>query len=87
MNAIFENLEFKGYFLPGMPKLRETFYIFMCLLKDQAPKVFNSLKKIELVPTMFASQWFMTLFTVGFPIEFTLRVYDAFFTEGEKILY
>ena len=29
----------------------------------------------------------MTLFTVGFPIEFTLRVYDAFFAEGEKILF
>jgi hypothetical protein len=29
----------------------------------------------------------MTLFTVGFPYECTVRIYDAFLVEGQKILY
>jgi len=35
----------------------------------------------------YASQWFMTIFTVGFPFECTVRIYDAFLTEGPKILF
>jgi len=29
----------------------------------------------------------MTLFTVGFKIDLTLRIFDCYFAEGEKILY
>ena len=29
----------------------------------------------------------MTLFTIGVPYALTIRIYDAFFTEGPKILY
>lgn len=29
----------------------------------------------------------MTLFTVGIPYECTVRIYDAFLVEGQKILY
>ena len=36
---------------------------------------------------MYASQWFMTICTLGFPYECTLRIYDSFLAEGSKILY
>lgn len=51
------------------------------------PKVYAHFVKSSIKPNMFAAQWFMTLFTVGFPIELTVRIYDCFFAEGEKILY
>ena len=70
-----------------MPGLWEAFYVLEKLLKSQAPRVYQHLKDINLSPEMYASQWFITLFTVGFNYEWTVRVYDAFFTEGYKIIY
>jgi hypothetical protein len=59
----------------------------MALLSDKFPKIFKNLTSKGINPTMFASQWFMTLFTVGFNIDLTVRVFDIFFAEGEKILF
>lgn len=72
LNSLFENYHMRGYFLPEMPSLKMSFYVMMSLVKEHLPKVFNHFKKISLTPTMFASQWFMTLYTVGFKIELTL---------------
>jgi hypothetical protein len=36
---------------------------------------------------MYASGWFMTIYLTGFPFEFSVRVFDVFFNEGEKILF
>jgi hypothetical protein len=36
---------------------------------------------------MYASPWFMTIYTVNFPFECTIRIWDIFFIEGSKILY
>lgn len=45
-------------------------------------------EKVGLEPNMYASQWFMTLFSVGgFPIEFTVKVFDCLLVEGDKIMY
>lgn len=87
MNTLFINYNMKGYYLKDMPKLKQSFYVFMAFLNDKLPKVFKNLVSKKIVPTMYSSQWFMTLFTVGFNIDFTVRVFDVFFTEGEKILF
>jgi hypothetical protein len=36
---------------------------------------------------MYASGWFLTIYITGFPFEFSLRVFDCFFDEGEKVLF
>ncbi|CAI2366573.1 unnamed protein product [Moneuplotes crassus] len=77
----------KKYFLPGLPGLFESFYIFMKLMKKVLPKSYKHMKDKGIKPSMFATQWFVTLFTSGFDPEVTVRIYDSFFTEGPKILY
>ncbi|KAI8998250.1 rab-GTPase-TBC domain-containing protein [Gaertneriomyces semiglobifer] len=37
--------------------------------------------------SMITTQWFLTLFVNALPIHTTLRVWDAFFYQGEKVLY
>lgn len=39
------------------------------------------------MPPIYATQWFMTIFSTNMPIELTLRIWDIFFIEGKKILY
>ena len=36
---------------------------------------------------MYASQWFMTIFSVNIPFESTIRIWDIFLVEGKKILF
>ena len=36
---------------------------------------------------MYASQWFMTIFVVDFPIETVVRIWDIFLIEGRKVIY
>lgn len=85
--SILTKYEHKKYFMPGMPGLFQSFYVFDKLLKDQLPKVHAHFDNLNLSPEMYASQWFMTIFTIGVNYESTVRIYDAFMTEGPKILY
>lgn len=36
---------------------------------------------------MYASQWFMTIYSCNFPFEATVRIWDIFLVEGKKILF
>jgi hypothetical protein len=36
---------------------------------------------------MFATSWFLTIFSQEVPIQLTLRIWDIFFIEGKKVLY
>lgn len=85
--SILTKFEHKKYFLPNMPGLWETFYVFQRFIQTKMPKLHKHLIGNKIAPSMYATQWFMTLFTVGFDFEVTIRVYDAYFTEGPKILY
>eukprot|EP00301_Raphidiophrys_heterophryoidea_P003581 c11611_g1_i1.p1 GENE.c11611_g1_i1~~c11611_g1_i1.p1 ORF type:complete len:138 (-),score=34.12 c11611_g1_i1:133-546(-) len=44
-------------------------------------------KEEQVNPTMYASQWFMTLFSYNFPFETVLRLWDIFFSEGFITIY
>lgn len=87
MLSILTKFKHKNYFLPGLPGVFESFYVFSKLLKKVLPKTFKYMKEKGIKPTMFATQWFVTIFTSGFDPEVTVRIYDCFFTEGPKILY
>ena len=36
---------------------------------------------------MYASQWFITIFTVNFPFSVLVRIWDMFLLEGMKVVY
>ena len=89
LNSLMENYKVEGYFLPRFPELRRSFYIFLSLLKKHVPKVYEHLlhKDRQISPSMYASQWFITLFSVNFRYEILVRVFDCFLCEGIKIIY
>jgi len=55
MNSLMENYSMKGFYMPDMPKLKQSFYVFVSLLKNKFSDVFNNFKRINLTPTMYAS--------------------------------
>ena len=64
-----------------------NFYVFLKLQQKYLPKVYKKLIEHHFIPTMYASQWFITLFVIVFPIEAVIRIWDIYFVEGRKILY
>lgn len=72
---------------PRMPKVPEVIYIFEQLMRELLPQLSAHLEREGLHPTMYLSQWFITLFTYSFPFEFVTRVWDIFLNEGWKIVF
>ncbi|KAL7686919.1 putative ecotropic viral integration site 5 protein [Plasmopara halstedii] len=72
---------------PRMPKVLEVTYVFQGLLKQQMPHLSTHLENEGLHPTMYLTQWFLTLFTYNFPFDLVTRVWDAFLHEGWKVIY
>ncbi|KAF9896265.1 GTPase-activating protein [Lobosporangium transversale] len=70
-----------------MSVLTLRLFQFEQLMEETVPMVFKHLRNQGIRSTMYASQWFMTLFAYKFPLELVFRVYDIIFVEGiESIL-
>lgn len=57
------------------------------LMKDQLPKLFEHFEQNGIETHMFASQWFLTLFTARFPLYFVFHILDVFLLDGMPILF
>ena len=87
MISILSKYGLKKCYLPAMPGLFELFYVLISLIRDKLPKTFYYIQENNITPSMFATQWFMTIYTVGFKFESTVRVFDDYLTEGPKVLF
>ncbi|KAI8369574.1 rab-GTPase-TBC domain-containing protein [Radiomyces spectabilis] len=76
----------RGLFTRHMEKLHERLYQFNQLLLYFLPEVHRHLDAQGVVPSMYAAQWFMTLFAYRCPLELVFRVYDVVFVEGSQIV-
>ena len=54
---------------------------------EQAPRIGAHLRSEGVMPTMFCSHWFITLFAYTLPFDHLLRIWDVFFLEGIKVIF
>lgn len=69
-------------FIQDMPGLHLHLYQFERLLEDIEPALCYHLHKRGITPSVYATQWFLTLFAYRFPLQLVLRVYDLILSEG-----
>ncbi|KAJ1920477.1 GTPase-activating protein [Mycoemilia scoparia] len=79
---LMDNFNLRGHFTPDMPDLRVRTFQFERLFSESLPLLFNHFRSQGVNSTMYASQWFMTLFASRLPIEMIVRLYDVIFAEG-----
>lgn len=72
---------------PGMPKVSESMFVFEKLVEKYLPRVHVHFDKEGLHPTMYASQWFITLYSYSFSFDLVTKIWDMFLHEGWKIIY
>lgn len=82
-----ERYKMRELFRPGFPLLQQFFYQLKRLIARLLPKLSKRLDELEIPPSYYASQWFLTLFVAHFPFRALLRIWDIFFSEGWKIIF
>ncbi|PWY98258.1 hypothetical protein BCV70DRAFT_152642, partial [Testicularia cyperi] len=84
---LMKSYDLRGHFTPNMPALQLRLFQFDRLLEDFLPLLFRHLTRQGVKSSMYASQWFMTLFSYRFPLDLVYRVLDSVFAEGVEALF
>ncbi|CAH1786119.1 unnamed protein product [Owenia fusiformis] len=74
-------------FKTGFETLHLNFYQLDRLIQDRIPELFDHFMDIGLESHMYASQWFLTLFTAKFPLFMVFHILDIFFLEGKDTIF
>ena len=85
--SLFKNYKLEDIYYKEFPGLRKRLFVFMKLVEKFMPKIYEKLIEFNIYPTMYASQWFFTLFTNCLPFEVIARIFDCYLLEGEKIIF
>ena len=87
MESLMKKYELEGLYKPGFPDLKKIFYVFLNLMKKHLPKIYELFKKNEILPSMYASEWFICVFSRDLKFDVLVRIFDCFLLEKKKILY
>ena len=67
-------------FVPAMQELSRFIAILL-------PDLSQKLQEFQVDPSIFASQWFLTLFVYNTPFKLVSRIWDIFFVKKWSIIY
>ena len=87
LHSFMKKYELEGFYLPGFPELKKTFYILLNLEKKFVPKIYELFKKEGMIPSMYSSEWFICLFSRNLEFNTLVRIFDVFLLEGYKVIY
>ncbi|XP_074570149.1 uncharacterized protein LOC141826750 [Curcuma longa] len=77
----------EGLYQPGLPLVQEYLRRFEQLVKEYLPNLGEHFSQEMINPSMYASQWFITVFSYSFPFPLALRIWDVFLYEGVKVVF
>lgn len=70
-------------YLPGLVGLKVVLEMFDILLEKHLPNLKSHLESNGATPVLYASQWFLSLFSCPFPVPFCARIIDIMLLEGK----
>ena len=71
----------------GFETLYLRFYQLDRFIEDQLPDLYKHFKEQHVESHMYASQWFLTLFTAKFPLYLVFYILDIYLLEGTPTLF
>ncbi|XP_034081841.1 USP6 N-terminal-like protein isoform X2 [Gymnodraco acuticeps] len=75
-----------GFFIPGFPKLMRFQEHHDRILKKMMPKLKQHLDTQEVLTSLYTMKWFFQCFLDRTPFTLTLRIWDIYILEGERVL-
>lgn len=76
-----------GYYGPHMETVRLDAEVFAALLRRLLPRAHKHLQQVGVGPLLYLPEWFLCVFARSLPFPTVLRVWDAFLSEGVKVLF
>ncbi|KAF3964634.1 hypothetical protein CMV_011098 [Castanea mollissima] len=71
----------------GLPLVEQYLFQFDQLVREHLPELGEHFTQEVINPSMYASQWFINVFSYSSPFHLALRIWDVFLYEGVKIVY
>ncbi|XP_028305351.1 USP6 N-terminal-like protein [Gouania willdenowi] len=75
-----------GFFIPGFPKLQRFQAHHELILSKMLPKLKKHMDKEQMTTGIYTTKWFLQCFIDRTPFTLTLRLWDIYILEGEKVL-
>ncbi|XP_037102738.1 USP6 N-terminal-like protein [Syngnathus acus] len=75
-----------GFFIPGFPKLQRFQAHHDQIISKLIPKLKKHLDKEQMSAGIYSTKWFLQCFIDRTPFTLTLRLWDVFILEGERLL-
>ncbi|XP_072275809.1 rab GTPase-activating protein 1-like isoform X1 [Pyxicephalus adspersus] len=84
---IMYDYQFRNLYKNNFEDLHCKFYQLEHLLQDQLPDLYSHFMSLNLEAHMYASQWFLSLFTAKFPLCMVFHIMDLLLCEGLTIIF
>ncbi|XP_028917421.1 USP6 N-terminal-like protein [Ornithorhynchus anatinus] len=75
-----------GFFIPGFPKLQRFQAHHEQILSKLFPKLKKHMDKEQMSTGIYTTKWFLQCFIDRTPFTLTLRLWDIYILEGERVL-
>ena len=87
LHSLMKKYKLEGLYIDQFPDLKKICFVFLNLQKRYINNIYNLFKKEGIIPTMYLSSWFISIFSRTLEFHVVLRVFDCFFLEGFKVIY
>eukprot|EP00835_Amoeboradix_gromovi_P000292 NODE_10_length_47437_cov_0.363429.p10 type:complete len:431 gc:universal NODE_10_length_47437_cov_0.363429:46973-45681(-) len=84
---LMNNFQIGSFYAPHMHGLEVMLYQFDCLLEDFLPNIHDYFVKNDIQSNLYASQWFLTMFSYRFPYKIVVRIFDLFLILGIDAIF
>ncbi|KAI6173433.1 Ecotropic viral integration site 5-like protein [Aphelenchoides besseyi] len=79
---LMENYRLRELYKPSMAELGLCIFQLECLIQEQQPDLYAHFNNMGFDTSMFASSWFLTLFTTTLSLDLCNRIMDLFLVDG-----
>ncbi|XP_043195541.1 ecotropic viral integration site 5 ortholog-like isoform X1 [Amphibalanus amphitrite] len=84
---LMEDYRMREMFKPSMSELGVCIYQLEVLVQEQLPELHGHFASQSFHTSMYASSWFLTLFTTALPLPLASRVMDWFLSDGMEVIF
>ncbi len=84
---LMQSYRMREMFKPSMAELGLCMYQLEMLVQEHVPELFAHFQSQSIHTNLYASSWFLTLFTTAVPIGLACRIMDCFLADGLEVIF
>jgi len=84
---LMQDYRMREMFKPSMAELGLCMYQLEVLVQEHIPDLYGHFQSQSIHTNLYASSWFLTLFTTSLPMKLACRIMDCFLAEGIETIF